>query len=365
MNDKRTQREALEQTVQFFEAVFNISNDGIIITDFSGAIILVNRRIAAIFGQSIEDMLETNFFQWIEKFDADGPEIWAALQNRIHRKKSFDGFEYNLGERFFEINGTLIQENRTSQSVLWVWHDVTLKKRTNEALKRRSGQLEKANSALKDFAYIVSHDLKAPLRAISNLTRWLTIDYGDALDDKGMELIDLLLNRVLRMNNMIDGILQYSKIGRVREKEERVDLNALIENAVDFVTVPDNFRVIIECPLPTIKCEKIHMDLVFRNLIDNAVKYVDRADGEIEIDCKDKGSHWGFGITDNGPGIDAKYHENIFRIFQTLAPRDEQESTGIGLTIVKKIVEDNGGKIWVESEAGKGSTFFFTWEKRV
>ena len=256
MNDKRTQREALEQTVRFFETVFNISNDGILITDFSGAVIEVNRSLAAIFDQSVEDMLETSFLQWLERFNAHGPEIWAALQNRIHREKSVHRFEYGVGKRFFEINGARIQSSGTSQTVLWVWRDVTLQKQADEALKRRTGQLEEANATLKDFAYIVSHDLKAPLRGISNLAGWLATDYGDAIDPKGMELIDLLLSRVLRMNNMIDGILRYSRIGRVREEKERVDINTLIGDAVDFVGVPDPFKVIVECPLPTVNVKK-------------------------------------------------------------------------------------------------------------
>ena len=365
MNDKRTQREALEQTVRFFETVINISNDGILITDFSGVVIRVNRSLAAIFDQSVEDMLETSFLPWLKRFDAHGPEIWAALQNRIHREKSVHRFEYGVGKRFFEINGARIQSGGTSQTVLWVWRDVTLQKQADEALKRRTGQLEEANATLKDFAYIVSHDLKAPLRGISNLAGWLATDYADAIDHKGMELIDLLLSRVQRMNNMINGILQYSKIGRAREEEERVDINTLIGDAVDFVGVPDPFKVIIECPLPTVKCEKMHLDQVFRNLIDNAVKYMDKTHGEIRIACKDEGAHWRFSVSDNGPGIDKNYHEKIFRIFQTLAPRDQLESTGIGLTMVKKIVEGRGGKIRLESEMGKGSTFFFTWEKRI
>lgn len=363
MNDKRTQREALEQTVRFFETVFNISNDGILITDFSGAIIQVNRSLASIFGQSVEDMLETNLLCWLERFDANGPKIWSSLLNKIHREKRIHRFEHSVGECFFEINGALIQGKGESQSVLWVWRNVTEQKLAEEEAKKHAVQLEAVNSELKDFDYIVSHDLKAPLRAVSNLTEWIAKDYGDAFDEKGKKLIDLLLGRVKRMVNLIDGILQYSRLGRVRGKEETVDLNTVVKEAIDLIAVPDNFQIIIESPLPALKGNKTRFVQIFENLMDNALKFTDKANGEVRIACKDDNDRWRFSVADNGPGIDSSYHEKIFRIFQTLVPRDELESTGIGLTLVKKIVEGGGGRIWLESEAGKGSTFFFTWPK--
>ena len=165
------------------------------------------------------------------------------------------------------------------------------------------------------------------------------------------------------MHNLIDGVLQYSRVGRVEEDKIPVDLNALIHDIIDMVAPPKNIEITVEDELPTIECEKTRIMQVFENLLSNAIKYMDKPQGAITIGCTDQGDCWQFYVADNGPGIEEKYFDKIFRIFQTLAPRDQFESTGIGLTILKKIVELHGGRIWVESTVGQGSKFFFTLPK--
>ncbi|MGD0572105.1 MAG: ATP-binding protein [Sedimentisphaerales bacterium] len=224
-------------------------------------------------------------------------------------------------------------------------------------------ELEGVNQELKDFAYIASHDLKAPLRAIKTLADWISTDYADKLDQDGQEQLKLLRQRVDRMHNLIDGILQYSRVGRVREKLTDVELNKLLPEIIDMLAPPANIKITVESDLPTIKCEETRITQVFQNLLSNAVKYMDKPEGHIKVLCSEDGEYWRFGIADNGPGIEKKHWERIFKIFQTLAPRDEFESTGIGLTVVKKIVELYGGKTWLESEVGKGTTFLFTFPK--
>jgi signal transduction histidine kinase len=224
-------------------------------------------------------------------------------------------------------------------------------------------ELEGVNQELKDFAYIASHDLKAPLRAIKTLADWISTDYADKLDQDGQEQLKLLRQRVDRMHNLIDGILQYSRVGRVREKLVEVELNKLLPEIIDMLAPPANIKITVESDLPTVKCEETRITQVFQNLLSNAVKYMDKPEGRIKVLCSEDGEFWKFGIADNGPGIEKKHWERIFKIFQTLAPRDEFESTGIGLTVVKKIVEIYGGKIWLESEVGKGTTFLFTFPK--
>ena len=224
-------------------------------------------------------------------------------------------------------------------------------------------ELEGVNQELKDFAYIASHDLKAPLRAIKTLADWISTDYADKIDQDGQEQLKLLRQRVDRMHNLIDGILQYSRVGRVREKLSEVELNKLLPEIIDMLAPPANIKITVESDLPTVKCEETRMTQVFQNLLSNAVKYMDKPEGHIKVLCSEDGEYWRFGIADNGPGIEKKHWERIFKIFQTLAPRDEFESTGIGLTVVKKIVELYGGKIWLESEVGKGTTFLFTFPK--
>ncbi len=249
------------------------------------------------------------------------------------------------------------------QRVLTILDNLRLLLTLEERVAERTAELKSANDELKSFAYVVSHDLKAPLRAISQLTGWISEDYAEEFDEEGKNKIKLLLNRVKRMYRLIDGILDYSKIGRVREKKMQVDLNQLVRDVTDAISPPDSIRVRINNDLPVIVCDKTRMEQVFQNLLGNAVKYMDKPRGEVKISCIDEGRHWKFSVTDNGPGIEDKYFEKIFQLFQQATPVDKHESTGLGLTIVKKIVELYGGEIWVESEAGKGSTFFFTLSK--
>jgi signal transduction histidine kinase len=233
-------------------------------------------------------------------------------------------------------------------------------KNREQQLNESYDQLKYANQELKDFAYIASHDLKAPLRGIKTLAEWIAADYADKFDDAGKEQFRLLTNRVDRMHNLIDGILQYSRVGRIREKPVKINLNTLIADIIDMLALPKNIEIVIENTLPDITFEETRIRQVLQNLISNAVKYMDKPQGKISIGFTDEADHWKFSLSDNGPGIDEKYYDKIFRIFQTLAPRDNFESTGIGLALVKKIVELYGGKVSVVSEVGQGSTFFFT-----
>ncbi len=235
-----------------------------------------------------------------------------------------------------------------------------VRKRSEEKRIRLLKELESVNRELKDFAYVVSHDLKAPLRAIGSLANWLSSDYKDQLDDEGRELIQLLDSRVKRMHDLIEGILQYSRLGRVREEMVTVNLNQIVPAVIDLLSPPAHISVKVETELPIITMEKTRIEQVFQNLINNAIKYMDKEKGEIRIGCEAEDGYWKFRVSDNGPGIEEKYFSKIFQIFQTLKPRDEYESTGVGLTLVKKIIEMYGGKIWLESEVGKGTTFYFT-----
>jgi len=221
-------------------------------------------------------------------------------------------------------------------------------------------ELKVTNTELKDFAYIVSHDLKAPLRGIKTIAGWIAKDYSDKLDDEGRQQIDLLISRVERMHNLIDGVLTYSRVGRIREEYQEVNLDRLVPEIIDSLEPGGKAQIIIEGHLPKIVCEPTRIQQVFQNLISNAVKSIDKPRGQIRIGCTEKEGFWRFYVCDNGCGIEPRHFERIFQIFQTLQPRDEAESTGVGLAVTKKIVEMYGGKIWVESELGKGSTFFFT-----
>lgn len=227
-------------------------------------------------------------------------------------------------------------------------------------LRKVNAALKAANEELTNFAYVVSHDLKAPLRGIGSLAHWLSTDYTELLDEQGKEYLRLLGQRVRRLDGLIDGILQYSRIGRVREAVVPVPLQPLVEEVVDALHPPAHIRVTIENPLPTVEAEPTRMQQLFQNLLANAIGYLDKPEGDIRVGCVADKEMWRFHVADNGPGIDPAQYDKIFQIFQTLQPRDRVESTGIGLAIVKKIIDLFGGRVWVESAPGAGSTFFFT-----
>ena len=221
-------------------------------------------------------------------------------------------------------------------------------------------EVESINRELNDFAYVVSHDLKAPLRAISTLASWISTDYKDKLDEEGQQQLELMMQRVKRMHALINSILEYSRVGRVREKRTEVNMNDLVKEVIEMIVPPENITVTVENELPTIVCEKTRIMQLFENLITNAIKFLDKPAGTVRIGSSVEDGHWKFSVSDNGPGIEKEYYEKIFQMFQTLSPSDGYQSTGVGLTLVKKIVTMYGGKVWVESEVGRGSTFFFT-----
>lgn len=236
---------------------------------------------------------------------------------------------------------------------------------TNTELQQKLAALEKANSELNQFAYVVSHDLRAPLRAIGNLSLWIEEEIGDEITEDAKKYMTLLRNRVKRMEDMISGILEYSRIGRVNVALENVNVADLIAETVDSLGVPKEFLIKIDDNLPILRTPRLRLSQVFQNLIGNAVKHHHRKDGNIHIGGCDKGEFYEFAVSDDGPGIAPEYHEKVFVIFQTLQARDNVEGTGIGLTLVKKIIEELGGVIAIDSEVGKGTTFRFTWPKNI
>ncbi|MDG1871373.1 MAG: PAS domain S-box protein, partial [Flavobacterium sp.] len=225
--------------------------------------------------------------------------------------------------------------------------DITAKKMAETKLTDALINLEKNNKELDQFAYVVSHDLKAPLRAINNLAEWIVEDMPEMPDDVRKNL-GLLRGRILRMENLINGVLDYSRIGRTKIEKESIDLNELVGHIVESLIPPDNYKVAIS-DLPIIFNAKILLYQVFSNLISNAVKYNDKELGLISCTYSSLDEFHQFTIADNGPGIEEDYHDKVFGVFQTIEARDKKESTGIGLSIVKKIIDEGGGAIHIET----------------
>ena len=347
------------------EWLLESATDAMIIIDREGRVILANPVIERLFGyprqeligKSMEILLperfrQTHHFHLTNYFTQPHARTMGAGMELLGQRQ--DGSEFPVDVSLSPL--------KTEQGLLVMatMHDITRRKQAEEQRDRLLRELESANEELKNFGYVVSHDLKAPLRAIGSLADWLSTDYADKFDDEGREHMRLLISRVHRMDGLIDGILKYSRVGRVKETIAAVELNKLAREVIDLLAPPENITVHIENSLPTIMAEPTRIQQVFQNLISNAIKYMDKPKGEIRIACVAEGKHWKFSIADNGPGIDRQHFEKIFQLFQTLAPRDRVESTGVGLALVKKIVEMYGGRVWLESTVGQGSTFFFT-----
>ena len=239
-------------------------------------------------------------------------------------------------------------------------------KAARNAAERAAAATTEAYRELDQFAYVASHDLKAPLRGIANLAQWLQDDIGERLTDDSKEHMRLLHGRVRRMEALIDGILAYSRAGRRLTPPERVETGVLVRDVIELLAPPADVKIQIPDQLPTIDAERVPLQQVFMNLIGNAIKFTRaaRSDAVIRIAWRDVADGFEFTISDNGPGIAPEYHNRIWGIFQTLAARDKVEGTGIGLSVVQKIVESRGGKVSLDEFApGEGATFRFVWAK--
>ncbi|MFX1511912.1 MAG: PAS domain S-box protein [Promethearchaeota archaeon] len=263
---------------------------------------------------------------------------------------------------------TIIFEGKNADFVTVI--DITEIKRREEEnisllneLQLANEELEDVNQELRDFAHIVSHDLKAPLRSIGYFGKWLTNNYAKKLDDEAKKRLELFKRRVKRMSTLIDGILQYSQVSRIQEEQTKVDLRKLIIEIIELINPPNHINIAVETEFPVITCEKTRITQVWMNLLDNAVKFIDKPQGEIKISCLGREEYWEFSISDNGPGIEEKYLDQVFKILQPIKTPSEDEGSGIGLALVKRIIEQENGKIWVESKVGKGTKFFFTLPK--
>ncbi len=240
--------------------------------------------------------------------------------------------------------------------------EVEERTRAEDALHRSNENLEHSNKELEQFAYVASHDLQEPLRMVASYTQLLAQRYEGQLDDKAKKYINYAVDGVMRMQRLINDLLAFSRIGTRGKPLEPTDTHAVLGEALRNLTVAiEESRVLVTTDdLPNVRADASQLALVFQNLIGNAIKFRKREDSRVHVAVADLAGEWVFSVRDNGIGIDPKFADRIFVIFQRLHTREEYPGTGIGLAVCKRIVERHGGRIWFESVPGKGSTFFFS-----
>jgi len=380
ISDRKCSEIALAESAQRFRDTFEQAAVGMAQASVDGKLLLVNQKLCEILGYSRQELIEKKFQE------ITLPEDLVNELEFLRQLLAGEIENYCVEKRYIRKDGDLVWANLTvsllreqngSQFLMGVVEDIRERKQAEESLRLRAQELNwtanslakttnvlrKRNQELDQFAYVVSHDLKAPLRAIANLSSWIEEDLSDSMTEDNVHQMNLLRGRVHRMEGLIEGLLLYSRVGRIQVASETVKVEKLLAEIIDSLAPPSGFEVKVEPGMPTFVTERLPLQQVFANLIGNAIKHNRGESGHVKISVKELDNFYEFSVADDGPGIAAQYHDKVFVIFQTLEARDQVENTGIGLSLVKKIVEGQGGSISLESAEGEGATFRFTWPK--
>ena len=382
---------ALSRSEELFRTTFEKAAVGVTNMDLQGHWLQVNEKFCHIVNYSRSELLSMTFQQITH------PDDLEKELNYIRELLAGEIYNYSLEKRYIckggfpvwvSVSVSLLREQTShlqyldacvlskSQYLINVVEDISERKeiefelciqekqlkQMNESLRETTDLLKRRNQELDSFCYIVSHDLKAPLRGITNLSEWIEEALEDALSDESRRMMKLLRERVSRMESLINGLLEYSRAERSAKEAEMVDVGELLLDTIDSLAPPLGFVIQVEPNMPKIITKRVLLGQVFANLIGNSIKHHNAPNsGRVIISAAKEGKFYRFFVSDDGPGIDPINHEKIFGIFHTLQLKDAPKNTGIGLSIVKKIVESEGGKITLESTLGRGATFSFTW----
>ena len=362
VTDRKRAEEAVRRAAVYNRGLIEASLDPLVTIAPDGKITDVNQATEAATGCGREELIGADFSEFFTE-----PEKARIGYQQVFRDGSVQDYELGLRRRDGHVTPVLYNasvyrdENGSVAGVFAAARDITDRKRAQEELERKARELARSNSDLEQFAYVASHDLQEPLRMVANFTQLLADRYKDQVGEEGAEFIGYAVDGATRMQRLIEDLLTFSRVGTRGKGFEPADCNELLGRAVG------NLRMAIEesgafvghDELPTVRADASQLTQLFQNLLGNALKF--RAGSpRILVSARKRGSEWVFSVRDNGIGIDPKFRDRIFVIFQRLHGRGEYPGTGIGLAVCKKIVERHGGKIWVESEPGKGATFFFT-----
>ena len=346
-----------------------LAPDGIITISLKGYVTSINSAYSKLTGYSNDEIVGKHFTKLNVLKMRDIPKMAKMFSSWILGKEpeplEFEYVHKDGSNKWGEAHFKIIRISLLKREMIGILRDVTDRKQSEEKMKNLMEELERSNSELDDYTYAVSHDLKAPLRTIEAFGNFLLDDYSDKLDDEGREYVRRMSEASIRMKNLIDDLLLISRVGRKNTEITRVDFNQLLQEIIDdFETViNERSAEIVVDDLPTLFTQRVWMKQLFSNLINNGIKFNNSKTPTIKVKCEEGEGELIFSVEDNGIGIDKKYHEQIFKIFQRLHTQDEYPGSGAGLTICKKIIDSYGGRIWLDSKPGKGTTFYFTHPK--
>jgi len=365
---KRVETE-LRNQVHFVQTLLNVAPMPIFFKNKEGNFQGCNKAFEEFIGIRKETLIGKKVFDIVPP---DLAEIYHKMDEALFAQSDIQIYETQAQAADGSLRNIVLNKAVYADAageiggLIGVITDITEIKKTKQLLEKHNIELEQSNQELDDFAYTVSHDLREPLRGIHNFSAFLMEDYAEKLDYTGKMMLETLSTLSKRLDDQILAILNYSRIGRADLPTEETDMNSLLRDVLDslqFSLDESHVAVWIPRPLPAVRCDKVRIAEVFQNLISNAIKYNDKIEKWIEIGYNGDETKPVFYVRDNGIGIAEKHFKNIFKIFKRLHSKNLYGGgTGAGLTIVKKIIERHGGKIWLLSELSKGSTFYFTLE---
>lgn len=367
MNCKLTDSMESKITEERLRLIIEAAPSGMIMINERGKIVLVNSQVEKLFGyarveligQSIEMLVPTaarsKHPDLRAGFFAD-PKVRAMGAGRDLYGQKKDGTEVPVE---IGLNPLMTEGERF---VLASIVDITQRKQSESTLQEKLLELQRSNADLEQFAYVCSHDLQEPLRVIGNYTQLLAKRYRGALDDDATEFVDFIVDATTRMQELIDDLLLYSRVHTKGQEFQSTDCDTVVKKAISnlAISIEESNASVIAESLPTVKADSSQLLQLFQNLIGNAIKFRSAQAPEIHISATHESNFWTFVVRDNGQGFDMKYAERVFIIFQRLHDREMYPGSGIGLAVCKKIVERHGGRIWVESAAQGGTSFYFT-----
>jgi signal transduction histidine kinase len=353
--------ESTTSSCDYVDSILNSMNEFMLVISQDGTVISGNLAIAnflrcdvdELVGLDVKSLFSQNWEELVILPSAENSNIESVLTNSFGRKIPVLISASMLGAGSENLN-----------ELIFVFSDITEQLAAKAELDRSVVELRRSNSDLEQFAYVASHDLKAPLKAIDNLAAWIEEDSAEHMSAQSQSDMKTLRERINRLDALLAGLLQYAKTGKSKMPVVQIDTHDLVEGVAELLSPVPAMKINVSKSMPNIPTHRVPLEQIFQNLISNAIRHHDKESGVIEVGGRDFGPFVEFFVTDDGPGISPQYHEKIFQMFQTLKRRDEVESSGIGLAVVQKLVDAYGGYARVESVVGqRGTTFKFSWPK--